>query len=90
MVRNDFGVKLTQNLLLSGCNEDKAQQIGQRIIEKFKKVPLLFQGININLSASIGIATYPSHGKTLEEVLHNADGAMYTSKEQGNNLITLY
>lgn len=76
--------------LLSGCNEAKAQQIGQRIIEKFKKEPLLFQGINIGLSASIGIATYPSHGKTPEEVLHNADGAMYTSKEQGNNLITLY
>ena len=76
--------------LLRGCNEDEALQIGLRIIEKFKKEHLRYKGNSINLSASIGIATFPEHGQTYDEVLHNADTAMYTSKEQGNNLITIY
>lgn len=37
------------------------------------------------ISASIGIAMYPSHGHTIEELLQHADGAMYEVKGQGKN-----
>ncbi len=37
------------------------------------------------VSSSIGVAIIPKHGKSVEEVLANADIAMYQAKESGRN-----
>ena len=37
------------------------------------------------LSASIGIALYPAHGRDYQELLHNADQALYHVKEKGRD-----
>lgn len=37
------------------------------------------------LSASIGIALYPAHGHDYQELLHNADQALYQVKERGRD-----
>jgi diguanylate cyclase (GGDEF)-like protein len=37
------------------------------------------------LSASIGIALYPAHGQDYQELLHNADQALYQVKENGRD-----
>ncbi|GGF93304.1 hypothetical protein GCM10007304_03960 [Rhodococcoides trifolii] len=37
------------------------------------------------VSASIGIALYPQDGTTAEELLHNADTAMYSAKQHGRD-----
>lgn len=39
------------------------------------------KGNKINLSASIGIASYPEDGNTIEEILHAADTHMYKNKQ---------
>ena len=41
------------------------------------------------LSASIGIALSPTHGTTYAELLHNADQALYHTKENGRDNWTL-
>jgi diguanylate cyclase (GGDEF)-like protein/PAS domain S-box-containing protein len=41
------------------------------------------RGREIPLGASIGIALIPDHGATLDEVLGNADMALYAAKERG-------
>lgn len=45
---------------------------------------------SVYASFSIGIATYPFAGKTSEELMRNADIAMYRSKELGKNQICLF
>jgi len=42
------------------------------------------------ISASIGIAYYPLHGLTYDELFEHADKALYKSKEQGKDGYTIY
>ena len=42
------------------------------------------------VTVSLGIAVYPEHGATLEELLQASDRALYESKRAGRNRITLY
>lgn len=46
--------------------------------------------IRLQLSASIGVALYPEHGDTADEILKNADNAMYAAKKAGKNCWRLY
>ncbi len=42
------------------------------------------------ITVSLGIAVYPEHGGTLEEMLQASDRALYESKRAGRNRSTLY
>jgi diguanylate cyclase (GGDEF)-like protein len=45
---------------------------------------------SINLSASIGIAMYPEHATDAQQLIRNADIAMYQAKENGKNTFAYY
>ena len=62
-----------------------AEEILMAIQERF-----LITWKEINVSASIGIAMYPEHGQTLQDLLMNADAAMLASKFQGRNTYSIY
>lgn len=42
------------------------------------------------MTASVGIATYPADGCILEEIIKNADNAMYSAKRSGKNCWKFY
>jgi diguanylate cyclase (GGDEF)-like protein len=42
------------------------------------------------VSISFGIVTYPSHGQSVEALLHAADRALETAKRQGRNRAVVY
>ncbi|UZP67008.1 GGDEF domain-containing protein [Desulfovibrio mangrovi] len=44
--------------------------------------PFLFEGIKLNVCASIGTAVFPADGTTLEKLLNTADRAMYENKTE--------
>jgi diguanylate cyclase (GGDEF)-like protein len=52
--------------------------------------PLVFDGHQLNITTSIGIAVYPEDGKDIEILLKNADTAMYRAKEQGRDMYRFY
>ncbi len=77
-------------VLLSDCDKENAIIVADRIIKEFKQTQVRYQGVNIPLSASIGVSCYPKHGRTIEALLEKSDQAMYFSKRQGHSLVTLY
>lgn len=44
----------------------------------------------LSITISMGIATYPRHSKNADELLIKADKAMYKSKRNGRNKVTLW
>ena len=48
------------------------------------------QNTTYDISASIGVALYPAHGKNFEELFSKADQALYYIKEHGKNDFMLY
>jgi diguanylate cyclase (GGDEF)-like protein/PAS domain S-box-containing protein len=72
-------------ILLGGSSaEDRALNICDQISAMFD-TPFNAEGHSVRLSASIGVALYPTHAKTAAELLQNSDMAMYTRKRAGKN-----
>jgi len=47
---------------------------------------LIFQGQTLgSVTMSLGVAAYPIHGRTLEELLRVADAALYKAKQNGRD-----
>jgi diguanylate cyclase (GGDEF)-like protein len=64
-------------------------EVAERILAAIYQ-PLSIGGHEINLSASIGICTYPVDARDAGTLLSNADIAMYQAKEQGRNRYRFY
>src|SRR5207253_5255550 len=71
-------------ILISLHNRDEARHMAQRIMQKMKE-PIELAGRRMVMTTSIGISLFPDDGKTCEELLKNADLALYQSKGNGRN-----
>lgn len=80
----DEFVILFQELDDLECLELWLQQVNQRITETFKQ-PIYFADNAITVTNSVGIAIFPDDGNNAEELLKNADAAMYSAKDAGRN-----
>jgi diguanylate cyclase (GGDEF)-like protein/PAS domain S-box-containing protein len=58
--------------------------VAARILEKVCQ-PCLLEGKELQITISVGIATFPENGSTAAELVKNADMAMYHVKEMGRN-----
>lgn len=45
---------------------------------------------NLQVTMSLGVATYPKHGKGAEEIVIKADNAMYKAKRAGRNCVVIW
>ena len=67
-----------------------ALEVAERLRGSMEEGPVLAEEIGgIALTASFGVASYPVHASTKEELVHLADGAMYTVKQSGKNAIAV-
>jgi diguanylate cyclase (GGDEF)-like protein len=66
-----------------------SESVAQHIIETLS-APFVAAGTEQYLNASIGIALHPADGMTPEELLRNADTAMYRAKEGGRGALRLF
>ncbi len=76
-------------LLTDIPDADAAALVSQKIIEHFQ-TPFQVGGADLLVTASIGISCFPGGGNDAEQLLKNADSAMYRAKEAGRNNFQLY
>lgn len=68
---------------------DNVTRVTKRILSSLE-VPFIISGIDIKMSASIGIAIYPDNSLDANELLKFADIAMYRAKKLGRNQICYF
>jgi diguanylate cyclase (GGDEF)-like protein/PAS domain S-box-containing protein len=61
-----------------------------KICQQKLRVPIVLEGHEIHLSASIGISLFPDDSNDLEGLISCADSAMYAAVEQGGNLFRFF
>ena len=69
-----------------------AQQIAERIRRTVQKAPFPYEDKQPlgTLTASFGVASFPDHATTADELIRKADVALYAAKRQGKNRVCLY
>ena len=77
-------------VLLERCNDPAAAIAVARKLLAAAARPILLSGQELALTASVGIALYPSEGADGESLLKHADIALFRAKEQGRNNYQFY
>ncbi|MEQ1674910.1 MAG: EAL domain-containing protein [Candidatus Nitrotoga sp.] len=63
--------------------------VAQRIINGLS-TPFIIEGHELVVTASLGIAMYPTDGGNVEDLVKAADSAMYVAKSNGRNTFQFY
>jgi diguanylate cyclase (GGDEF)-like protein len=68
---------------------DDVERCGQQVIRNAAQ-PIRIAGRDLSITLSVGVSIYPEAGLTAEELLRNADAAMYTVKDSGRNSLQIF
>jgi len=69
--------------------EPDAEALARAVLDRLQE-PFRLDQYEFVIGASIGVCTFPLHGQTVDELIRNADTAMYRAKEQGRNQYRVY
>ena len=72
-------------ILMPETNMEHARQLAMKLRGWVSADPLLREK---NITASFGIAAFPLHGSSPQELIQVADASMYLSKHQGGNAVS--
>ncbi|MFN2582158.1 MAG: putative bifunctional diguanylate cyclase/phosphodiesterase [Candidatus Dormibacteria bacterium] len=81
---DEFGI-----VLASVNGDDNAVRVAERIIGEVQK-PINLRGRSVVISASCGVAVTDHNGRTPEELISDADVAMYAAKSRGAGSVALF
>ena len=76
--------------LLPEAGAAGAAIVAERIRKRIAEIPVTAGELSVPTTVSIGVAAYPEHGSRFEVVAKNADRALYSSKANGRNRITVF
>jgi diguanylate cyclase (GGDEF)-like protein/PAS domain S-box-containing protein len=77
-------------VLVAGfTNTGSLRNIATAIMRDFSR-PLNIQDHTFHISLSMGITLFPDNGQNIEDLMKNADTAMYRAKESGKNLCLFF
>ena len=76
-------------VLLVNTDIEASLPLAQRIIDKIAEKVFLKSGISLKITISAGMAGYPLHAESVRELISKADNAMYVTKSEGGNGISI-
>ncbi|PFH82605.1 EAL domain-containing protein [Bacillus sp. AFS088145] len=71
------------------ADETKAEVFANELIQAFEK-PIVLNERTFHLSISVGASVFPTDGKTAEDLIQQADSALYSVKANGKNHYRFY
>ncbi len=78
-------------IILPDADEEGAKSFAERIRLSIEKIAIPYlKGIRVSITVSIGLSRTSEDLKSSEELLFQADKAMYESKKKGKNKVTYY
>jgi diguanylate cyclase (GGDEF)-like protein len=90
-IRNfDYGFRYGGDeymLLLVNTKSEGARQVAERIRREVESTVFKAEGVEVKVTLSIGVASFPEHGATKEEIIALADKAMYSGKNKSRNIV---
>ena len=72
-------------VILLDTDKKGAQRAGERICEVVSSSPIVAYNETLNVTVSVGVASFPEDGKDPYSIIEIADQALYTAKRQGKN-----
>ena len=90
---SDILARLSGDEFIILLNDIEDSKFASSIAEKILKIclqPLKINGYEFILTASIGICIYPEDGTSLDDLLKNANMAMYKAKKTGGGIFNYY
>ncbi|MFO1372427.1 MAG: PAS domain S-box protein, partial [Candidatus Competibacteraceae bacterium] len=76
-------------LLLPTTGREGALRVADKLLTALRQ-PFTVAGHSLRVTTSIGIALYPHDGASFDELLKNADAALYQAKQEGRNTRVFY
>lgn len=76
-------------ILASQTSQSSLEAVASRILTRLRQ-PFRIGLIEVYISCSVGIAMAPQHGKDSDDLIRNADTAMYTAKEGGRGQFCVF
>jgi diguanylate cyclase (GGDEF)-like protein/PAS domain S-box-containing protein len=78
-------------LVITDANEqpEVAEALAENITRAFSD-SFRYAGEEFTITTSVGLARHPDHGRTVQQLVNNADAAMYDAKRRGRNTWQLF
>ncbi len=77
-------------IVMPGASEKNVSKCAEEIRSRFEEHSVMAGEQKIQATISLGVAIYPLHGASVDEVFVNADRAMYQAKREGRNRVVVY
>ena len=77
-------------LVMPNIGIETARQRAEELHQIVNSLNIPYGNFNLTTTISMGVAAYPEHGKSKEELLRAADRAMYIAKNTGRNRVVVY
>lgn len=77
-------------ILLPSVRANETEALAERVVRAVAQIPFRFEGRNLRLTTSLGVACLPEHAADADELVAKADIAMYQAKRAGKNTWRVY
>jgi len=77
-------------ILVPDATDNTLSVLAERIVRTIALIKLQFETQALRLTTSLGIAIFPDHSGSVEELIAHADAAMYQAKDAGKNAWRFY